>query len=74
MTRKTLCLGWVVLPVQPGSEWGGGGGGVPATEWNWLQGLVLDEARWVQGRWVGRGTQNDDEPLVARPCCHGEAV
>lgn len=27
MTRKMLCLGWVVLPVQPGSEWGGGGGG-----------------------------------------------
>ena len=21
MTRKMLCLGWVVLPVQPGSEW-----------------------------------------------------
>ena len=48
MTRKTLCLGWVVLPIQPGSEWGGGGGGVPAAKQNWLQGLVLNEARWCR--------------------------
>lgn len=75
MTRKMLCLGWVVLPVQPGSEWGGGGGGggVPAAGRNWLRGLVLTEAGWVQGRGVGRGTWND-ELLVARPCCHGDTM
>ena len=28
--------------------WGGGGGGVPAAKQNWLQGLVLNEARWCR--------------------------
>ena len=53
MTRKMLYLGWVVLPVQPGSEWGGGGGGVPAAKQYWQRGLVLNEARWCRAEGQG---------------------
>ena len=41
ITKKTLYLGWVVLPVQPGSVWGGGGrqppGGAGCRAWSSLK-------------------------------------
>lgn len=72
MTKKTLCLGWVVLPVQPGSVgggvgWGGGRQAEPAV------GLGPQGSRVGAGRGVGRGTRND-EPLVAGTCCYGDTM
>lgn len=34
MTKKTFSLGWVVLSVQPGSEWGGEGCWLKGAEWS----------------------------------------
>lgn len=40
---------------------------------NKLQGLVLPEAGWAQGRGVKRGARND-EPSGARAYCYGDTV
>ena len=65
MTKKTPSLGWVILSVQPGSEWGGEGHRLKGAGWSWLWDWVLTEVGWVQGKGVGRRAGND-EPFMWR--------
>lgn len=57
MTRKCSVLaGWSFLfSLEVSGVVGAGGGCVPAAGRNWLRGLVLTGAGWVQGRGVGEG-------------------